>query len=361
MSKARKKMPTFYRVLLILVIVGVLITGIVLNLVWDYLSVYESSMPKYVARDIFARYFESGDFSQLYELYSDRLSPYEGRDEFEKFLNTLIGGGTLTDYEVTLADQSVRCFDLRTSGKKLATLYLKQSQTDPGWGQTLWEFDRIELETFPTSSVTVRTVSDSTLLINGREVSRDCVTEDGIPTESCEHMPEGVTGLTFSVYRIDGLITDPDISCLNKYGELAVPGFDSSADMFVESVTYDSELSAKYTELAVKAQQTYQRYLTNDASKSNVREYFDTDSAFYNSLMHTTTVWYPTHIGHSYSDEAVGEFYAYGDKVFSCRYVGTLVITRTKTDTRYFDLDCVMYFRLIDGEYKVYYLDFKQD
>ena len=361
MAKVKRKMSNFYRVLIILVIVGVLITGIVLNLVWDYLSVYESSLPKYVARDIFAEYFESGDYSRLYELYTDRIGPYEGREEFEKCLNTFIGGGTLNDYEITLADQNVCCFGLKAAGKKLATLYLKKSETEPGWNQTLWEFDRIELETLPTSSVTVRTVSDSTLLLNGREVSRGCVIESGIPTESCAQMPEGVEGLTFTVYRIEGLITDPDIACLNKYGALAVPDYDTSTDMFVESVTYDAELSAKYTELAVKAQQTYQRYLTNDASKSSVREYFDTDSDFYKSLMRTTTVWYPAHIGHSYSDEAVGEFYAYGDEVFSCRYVGTLIITRTKTDTRYFDLDCVMYFRLIDGEYKAYYLDFKQD
>ncbi|MBQ9545256.1 MAG: hypothetical protein IJV00_09030 [Clostridia bacterium] len=361
MTKVKRKMPKFYKVLIILVVFGILFTGIVLNFVWDYLSVYERNLPKYVARDVFAEYFESGDYSRLYSLYSERLGPYEGEAEFEKYLNTLIGGGTLTDYEITVADQSIRCFGLKSAGKKLATLFLKKSAKDPGWGQTLWEFDRIELEDFPTASVKVRTVSDSTLLINGREVARNSVIESGIETESCAFMPEGVDGLTFTVYQIDGLITEPEIACLNKYGDLAIPAYDMGTEMFIETVTYDERLASEYTDLAVEAQQTYQRYLTNDASSSDVRKYFDADSVFYKSLMHTSTVWYAAHIGHSYKDEAVGEFYSYGDKVFSCRYVGTQIITRTKTDIRYFDLDCVMYFRLVDGAWKVYSLDFKQD
>ena len=129
--------------------------------------------------------------------------------------------------------------------------------------------------------------------------------------------------------------------------------------MYVEELTYDTGFAEAYGSFATDALQTYQRYLTNDATRSDVKKYLDAGSDFYKALMNTDTQWYAAHISHEYEDESVTEFYRYSDEVFSCHYVGTQVITRTKKDVRYFNIDCILYFHLVDGEYRVYNIVFQ--
>lgn len=359
MSKKTKKLPVFYAVLIALTVTGILITAVVLNVLWDFLSAYENALPKYEAQRVFDRYYSGEDFAELYQLYSGEMSKYEGRDQFEKCMRAVLSTGKPESYEVTTGAEDQMCFSLRCGKSKLATLYLRKSDETLGWGQYLWKLDRLVPEKLPTSSVKVKTLTGSTLLINGVEVGREGITETDIPTESCDHMPDGVDGITYTVYTVDGLIASPSITCLNSKGELVEPRYDNRTEFFTEEITYDEALRTQYSQLAVEALQTYQRYRANDTSRASLKKYFDTSSDFYNAIMHTTTAWFAAHTGHDYSDETVGEFYAYSDEVFSCRYVGTQIITMSRTNTKYFDIDCVIYFRLVGDEYKVYYMDFK--
>ena len=205
----------------------------------------------------------------------------------------------------------------------------------------------------------VKIVHGSTLYLNGVKVGEEHLLEQGIRTPSCDYMPEGVEGITFDVYSVSGLIRVPGVSCVNAHGDTVLPQYNKQEGIYEEGISYDESFSKAYATQAVEALQTYQRYLTNDATRADVRKYLDKNSEFYKALMRTDTQWYAAHIDHEYMDESVTEFYRYSDGVFSCHYVGTQIITRTKTDVRYFDIDCILYFHLVDGEYQVYNIVFQ--
>ena len=359
MTKQTKKMPVFYTVLVSLILLAALLIGIVLNLLWDFLYCYESFLPKYVAREAFLEYFGDRNFQKLYELDIVKTGKFEGRSEFEEYMHSLLDGKELQHYELTTGNPEEKQYRVRTSEKRIGDIYLKKTGEQGGWGQEVWELSRIELAEPVTCGVKVKVISGSTLTLNGVKVGEEFVIERGIETPSCEHMPEGVTGMTYDVYEVTGLLATPEVACTDKTGMPADTYFDKQNGLYVENVTYDAAFAEAYSQLAIHSLQTYQRYLTNDANRTELREYLDKNSDFYKALMRTDTQWYAPHIAHEYSDEAVAEFYRYSDEVFSCRYVGTQIITRTKKDIRYFDIDCTLYFHLVNGEYKVYDIVFQ--
>ena len=359
MVTQKRKVPLFYVVLLSLILVGLLIAGIVLNLLWDFLYHYETYLPKYVARSVYEQYFLGPDFSQLYALGVAKIGPFDGSAQFEEYMRLLINGQTLEYYEMTTGQAESRRFTVCTKERKIADIYLKKTGEKAGWGQDIWGFDRLELPDPATRSVQVKVVHGTQLLLNGVAVSPSYVTESKIPTDSCLYMPEGVEGITYDVYTVGGLLVSPQITCQNKDGAQSQTYYDAAQECFVESIYYDTQLGQEYSQLAISALQTVQRYLTNDARLSQVRKYLDSDSEYYDALRRTSTTWYADHIAHEYADEITGEFYRHSPEVFSCRYVGTQIITRTKKDVRYFDIDCTLYFHLVDGEYKVYNIIYK--
>ncbi len=359
MFKTSKKMPLFYSVLLVLVLVIAVGIGVVLNVLWDFLYHYENYLPKYVAERVYQEYFLSDDYRELYGLGIVKLGLFEGEKQFEDYMHLLLDGKELQHYELTTGNSEQKQYRVRTNEGKIGDIYLKRSGEKASWGQDIWEFDRIELADFVTQGVKVKVIHGSTLQLNGVKVDEQYVVERGIKTPSCDHMPEGVEGMTYDVYLVDGLLSVPLITCVNSRGGMSQTYYDKQGDLYVESVSYDAAFAEEYTQFAVDSLQTYQRYLTNDANRNDVRKYLDKNSDFYKALMRTDTQWYASHIAHEYSDEVVAEFYRYSDEVFSCRYVGTQIITRTKKDIRYFDIDCVLYFHLVDGEYRVYDIVFQ--
>ncbi len=359
MIKQKKKLPVFYTVLISLILLAALLIGIVLNLLWDFLYAYESFLPKYVAREVFMEYFGADTYQSLFDLGIVKTGRFEGANEFNEYMHTLLDGKELQHYELTTGNPREKQYRVRTSEKRIGDIYLRKSGQQGNWGQEIWEFDRIELAEPVTCAVKVKVISGSTLSLNGVKVGEEYVLERGIETPSCEHMPEGVMGMTYDIYQVDGLLTAPEVSCTSNRGIQADTYYDKQEELYVENVTYDAAFAQQYSQFAIDSLQTYERYLTNDARRSDVRKYMDQNSDFYKALMRTDTQWYADHIAHEYSDEAVAEFYRYSDEVFSCRYVGTQIITRTKKDIRYFDIDCMLYFHLVDGEYKVYDIVFQ--
>jgi hypothetical protein len=365
MKSKIKKFPVFYKVLIALAVTGALLAGVILNVLWDFLYSYENNLPKYVAQRFFEEYFCCENYKKLYSLGCFQSGIFDGEDQFDTHMKALVGTRELNFYEMTMGNPEQKVFLIQANktaeGQRsidIGTLYLKKTGEKAAWGQDQWEYESFVLEELKTQSVKVKTVSTSTLYLNGVMVPESYVTQKDIPTPSCEYMPEGVSGLTYKVYTVDGLIASPEVSLVTKNMQSSEAYYDSKEEIYTENVLYDDKLANEYTQFAIDTLQTVQRYQTNDTSLRNVRDYVDDSSDYYKYLKNLDTRWYADHIAHEYTDEAVAEFYAYSDEVFSCRYVGTQVITRTKNDIRYFDLDCTLYFKLVDGEYMCYNIIF---
>ncbi|MBE6590477.1 MAG: hypothetical protein E7646_00375 [Ruminococcaceae bacterium] len=364
--KARSRtFPVFYKVLIALAVTGALLAGVILNVLWDFLYSYEKYLPKYVAQGFFEEYFCCDDYKKLYSLGCVSTGVFDGEEQFDSYMKSLVGTRELNFYEMTMGNPEQKVFLIQANktaeGQKsvdIGTLYLKKTGEKASWGQDRWEYDSFVMEELNTRSVTVKTLSTSTLYLNGIMVPESYVTQKDILTPSCEYMPEGVTGMTYKVYTVDGLICAPEVSLVTKDMKNSTAYYDSKEEIYTETTVYNDELADIYSQFAIETVQTVQRYQTNDTSLRNVRDYVDDSSNYYKYLKNLDTRWYADHIAHEYSDEAVAEFYAYSDEVFSCRYVGTQIITRTKKDIRYFDLDCTLYFKLTDGEFMCYNIIF---
>ena len=168
------------------------------------------------------------------------------------------------------------------------------------------------------------------------------------------HLPNESDELYYRTIRVSGVASIDDITVYDKDGNVASLVQDDDG-VYVEQFFYSEKLEKEFSERAYKAAHAYAEFMTNDGSIGEVALYFDKKSQIYRHIRSSEVYWYTTHIGYSFDNEKISEFYPISDTAFVCRYTGTQTVNRTATDKRVMELDLTMYFKLYDnGKYYIY-------
>lgn len=199
----------------------------------------------------------------------------------------------------------------------------------------------------------VNILGTSSIYVGGILDESPVVTNTQVPCAYTGHLP-GSENLFYNTVRLSGAEFMQGISVTDKSGK---PGALKKNDegILCEVTNFDEELEEKFRDHAFKAARAYARYMTNDGSLGEVVQYFDKESQIYRHIRTSEVNWYTTHIGYSFENERVSEFYPLTDTAFACRYTGTQTVNRTATDKRVMELDLTMFFALYeDGRYYIY-------
>ena len=145
-SNARRgfHIPRFYVIYLAVTVSVILIIIASLGIVSNRLAEYEDAQPKYVASEIFARYFEpSVNYDAL--LDDARYDREAGtREALKMYLINEIGESEVT-YSASSASEDEMKYIVRAGSKQLASIILKASDEKTEHGYTQYEFSYIEL------------------------------------------------------------------------------------------------------------------------------------------------------------------------------------------------------------------------
>ena len=352
----RFRFPYFYAVLLIIVLTALTVLFMALNLLRDWLADYESAQSKYIAQEVFEEYYSPLDLPKLLERTEYTLSPAEDADDLAAYLSALIGNSEITYRKVSTGlDENTEKYVVEADGKKFSEFYLTVSEDKSKYGTPLYALSETKIFFNAHNSVTVTAPADSAVYINGYKLPGTLITGAPELTDSCAHMPEGVRGLMYVTYTLDGLLNEPEIRVVSREGESLTPQKDGTTGAYRAEAVYSDTLKAEYSDFIMDFAKTYSVYMQGKGSFKAVSAYLEANTELYEQTRTAEVYFVMPYTSYSFEDMTVGEFYAYDENTFSCRisYVHLLHKEGSKDFRDYIDM--TLYLRRTDGgKYLIY-------
>lgn len=338
----KKKISLFYVILLsfLLVLLGVFLV-IRFAVLRPWLVRFEASQPKYASQEVFAELFSPADWDKIYDL----AGLEEDRERFIQAMEELIQGQELTMVETSAGLSGDRRYIVKAGDENLAVFTLVSEEQDK---QIAWKLGGLELLMGRSPDVVlVRTLAGQRVLVDGAELGEDCQVQT-TETAAERYLPEGVHGRRTVLWRAQG----HDVSVLDENGGEVPVTLDTGSGCFVVE-----EPAAEPTEeeraMLIGAAEVYARYMIRAANSAQLQKYFDSGSEIYQTIR-SSEIWIKTTSGHSFTDEAVNEFYRYGEDMFSARVSMHMDVKRANGTTKPYEVDSTIFFHRKNGALRAF-------
>lgn len=355
-QKTRARFPIFWICLLIFValVLGVMVKALAQIRVW--LVDYEAVQPKYAAEEVFRTHFADPDYAALAEACAmpDNLSPLENKANLAAELTERFAGET-TSYAPTTAgaDGSLR-YLVKAGEQKIAVFSLATLPEKSEFGFDRYGLGEITLYIRPEESVAISAPAGYTVYLNGTPLAEEYVTQRGIETDTCAHMPEGLEGITYTTYAADSLLRAPVVEIKTPDGKLAPLTEDPESGLLTAGIVYDEALQAEYSDYIIGIAQNYAAFVMKDAYFSSFSGYFDKTTDLYETVRQVPTSFVWRHDGFEFADVSAEEFYGYSDDVFSCRVRFMHILHRIGSEDYTEQFDVTFYLHRVDGKFLIY-------
>lgn len=353
----KKKKTRFWRIYTIVLVVGcLLVTGAII-LTRSALGDYEAARPGYVAEKVFQDYFNSDDYKPLLDKSGFALSEVETEDDFAEFWLEQTKG-ELSFVRVSSDAGGVVRYNVRSGEKTFAAFELSLNGKTSSWGNHLYDLSKIELGVGAKFSARITAPSDAIVKVNGVVLTDESIVEKDIETSSCQHMPEGVRGITLATYQLKGLLKEPVIEVTSKDGKALNVSYDETTKTHVADVLYDEQLKEEMSAYAIEAAQAYAASMQNDVPRSRALSYLLPGTTLYEQTR-TLQLFVDSHSGYRFEQVKAEEFYRYDENTFSCRvsFVHVLTGGSTKFDENgenRENVDITWYFTKEGDKYLIY-------
>lgn len=357
--QTKRKLPTFYIVLIICWAVALALLSIALLVIRTYLADYESTQPKYIAEKVFEEYFSPADFSAILDFSDTNKSTFEANETLAAYLSSIVEGKELSFHSVssgasTDVQQYVVKYTEDEKDIKIASFTLAKTGEKSKKGFDKYALEDFELFYPAQKSVSVKVTKGAVPYINGVMLDESYITEDNIESESCLHMPEGVEGIKYTIYTLEGLVSTPEVTVKAADDVLLHVFYNDEANCYESEPAYDKALAAEYNEYVIKAAEAYAAYMQNDYAWAKVSPYFEKGTELYNS-MRSTLLWAVIdHDSYHFENAEASQFYRYDDNTFSCRVKLTHVLKRSRLEDYRDYMDVTFYLRKVGGAYLIY-------
>ena len=355
--RTKKRFPVFYIIYFVCIAIVLAAVHYGLGIVKEYLADYESAQPQYEAERVFNEYYTADSFDDLVNLCDVTLSPYETKDAVSRYLTEFTKDKKITYSAITTGlDTSVR-YIVKADDIKFSSFTLKESDKKTDLGFTLYEVADFELYCSGNESARVTAPKGYLPYVNGVMLDASSLTGEEARDKTCDFMPDGVEGIVYQSYAIDGLYFAPtDVSATTADGrDCNVRVLDDGS--FYADILYDDTLAAAQTAYVTEAAQAIAKYMQNDAYFYVPAAYIDPDSELYENVRTSLTYFAISHVSYSFEDTAVTEFYRYDENTFSCRVSFTHVLKYSQYSglDDYKDyIDTTYFFRRVGDKFLMY-------
>lgn len=362
------RLSLFWTIYFSVTAVTLLLVFIALRIVSARLAEYEAAQPKYVAQEVYARYFQPVNYPDL--LADARYDAGEAdMAEIMDYLAEEIGDSELS-YSIGSSNNpnEVR-YIVKAGGKQFASINLKVSETETEHGFQQYEFSYVELYLNTEApvdpkdpivfTVTIDVPSAYSVAVDGELLTEEFLTSSYIKTDLMNYYPPDITGVEYAVYTLADLGEFPgEVVVTDSDGQNAEVSFDENTCTYTSGITYSQSLAEEYSEFVTKAMQGYAEYV--QASKkvglNSIKPYFDTESDLYADVVAAggnrwmVREW----SGVDYENVNIGEFYAHTPEIFSCHISFTQLLHRENQEDFLDVVDMYVFLHLTDEGYKIF-------
>lgn len=358
--------PLFYVIYLAVTVIVIIAVLITLEVVKSRLAEYEAAQPKYVAEEIFIKYFDPIDYIALLSV-ADYEAGEVAVEDLADYLSDEIGGERLTYSMGSSNVPDEFKYIVKAGSKQLGEIMLKTSSQKTEHGYQTYEFSNIELylnmeaylEELSRIVVTFDVPSICSVTVDGEPLTEEFITDTYIRTDVMNFYPPDVPKIEYTVYTITTLHEPPkDVAVINPEGFPAEVSVDEDTHTYTCGLVYSEALEVEYSDFVISALEGYAAYVqaSKNVELKNIKGYFDTDSGAYADVVAAggsrwmVRAW----SGIDFENVSVGEFYAHTPEIFSCHISFTQLLHQTGREDFVDVIDMYVFLHLTDQGYKIY-------
>ena len=356
----------FYVIYLTVTITVILAVMIALMIVRSRLAEYEAAQPKYVAAEVFERYFEPIDYIALLN-DADYDAGDAALEDLVDYISGEIGEEQLTYSVGSSNDPSEIKYNVKAGSKQLGAIVLETSSQKTEHGFQTYEFSHIELylnmeaylEEMSRIVVMVDVPAAYSVTVDGEPWTEELVTDVYTRTDVMKYYPPDVPEIEYAVYTITTLHELPkEVVVTDPEGTQAEVRLEENTNTYTCSLVYSEEMEEEYSDFVIDAMEGYAAYVlaSKNVGLNSIKGYFDTKSDAYADVVAAggnrwmVREW----SGIDFEDVNVGEFYVHTPEIFSCHISFTQVLHRSGSEDYLDVIDMYVFLHLTDQGYKIY-------
>jgi hypothetical protein len=166
------------------------------------------------------------------------------------------------------------------------------------------------------TTVTIKAPKGSTVKINGVTVNDSYITQNDVAFDPCKYVSSYVTAPALTVYTIDGLVVQPDITAQLGGTDLTV---DTNKNTYLVNYPSDDALLAAQHSAIMTVAENYGKYMINRGSMSTLSAAMVGHAK--ENIADIPAVWaflYGNSYTYEFRNESISNFRKYSDSCFSC-------------------------------------------
>ena len=298
----------FYRRLLRVFLITLLVCGIGLGYLWFWLTRYESRSVNGAMTE-YMKLVNNKEWDKIYDEDIQYFAELNGRDAYTTYLESTYGGGDMKDATFTKSgmDASGSVFyDVDLYSYKIAELELKKPE-----GSSTWKVRTISNDTSYNFDLLDPAIG---FKINDIEITGNYDSSDGNELSVFSELGLGDAIPTATRYTITGLIGTPTITVDDSTKYIAVRNAQTEEYMIGPAATDD-----QYTEMSEAIQNAafaYCKYITKDGTFYALTQLLYPGTTFYTNMTGFDNQWFSKHDSIDFQNIHVYDVLPVGDSAF---------------------------------------------
>lgn len=320
-SKKQKPVRKISKFTLGLVIWLVVLTlAICIGLIWfnsflgKYEELYQESLPYHQAESTVAL-FTNQDMDSIWDLIKEKpkVTEFEKQSSVKKYMKNLIKGKEFTYKQTEDYSESAPEYYICTGEYIIAKLKLAEDDTkQPKYGFKAWKAGDLEFYTAADHKFKVTLPEGYTLKVNGKEVTADYKTEQGIEAEENKYLKPYAELPKQCVYELSGLYEEPKIKVTDENGKEVKATKDKNTGEYVIGSRSECPDKEKAEKFAISFTKDFANYISQDAGNYALDKYFPKNSKTLRDIKRNSArEWYTRHGKVDIKNEQIKDFICY--------------------------------------------------
>lgn len=316
-KKRKKKFYIFYPVYLMCLLVCVWYIFVFCQDITDKLTVYEASLPKYVAED-FAQMFMDRDFERIYSYQDPDQFVGEDAATYSAYLTELTRDGELSWSESYSSSEDEKVYVVLLDGRRLFEFRLARGSRKDANRYDTWSLSKVETLGITTSKYTVKAPADSTVYVGGNALTDADIIERDIAIEDEEFLlNDDAKSPTMCVYQYEVCFTQPEVRVVDGKGrenQLTIDEY-GNAEAAVNS---EDEIKASAEERVVEIVKAFANFTSEDLSQYRMLKFVRKGTNGYDKIETFDNNWFGDHDGFAFENMSTDNYMTFSEDTFAC-------------------------------------------
>lgn len=349
-------MTKFWRIYKRFIIISLIIIVLILSVLWLFLDSYEKSQPFYKAEYVVNK-LKTGKAKKIVEKLDVINKELNTNKKIAKILNNEYENQKITYEKKTgYFTKETPVYNIILNDKIIGTLYLEKNNQKNLFGLNNWSLQKIEGLLPTPKTINIIAKKEFLVYVENNELTNKDIINSNYETEEIKELKKHTNLDSIISYEVKGIYEEPSIygqisgkkytAIMDNEQNLYRIGFDEDRNLFAEQKEYLDTIIKDYT-----------KYIINEHSFNNIKEYLINGSETYKILqgISRTNIWLKNHTPATFDTIDFLNMQVYSSDAYSieAKYIYKY---RANGENKEFETNLTLYMVKKDNKWLVAYL-----